>query len=336
MDSTARQTPDLEYGPLREGDERRISELITRMSTDGTHLRLRDKSPAYYRWMYRDNPAGAAIVHSARLGDRIVASFAIAPKIVEIDGERVVLGKTMDMFTDPQWQGHGLMRQCTDAVFEAARAAGIQGWYVTPSVNSYPIFSARWGYREEFSLGYRLRVVPPGPIGRRLRLPATATLEWVDRFDESADALWAEVSSGYRVALVRDAAYLTWRYADNPDDYDLLTLRDSGRLTGIAVLGRTIRRGVPVGEVMDLVHRREDARTREVLVRALSARAAERGCRLVQAWSVPGTRLDTELRRAGLRWRRGEVKFLLSPDFPGEAASDPDAWLLSQGDGNDV
>jgi hypothetical protein len=56
----------------------------------------------------------------------------------------------------------------------------------------------------------------------------------------------------------------------------------------------------------------------------------------VQAWSVPGTRLDTELRRAGLRWRRGEVKFLLSPDFPGEAASDPDAWLLSQGDGNDV
>lgn len=335
MGSTTEQ-PEPDFGPLREGDAQRVSDLITRMSEGGTGLRLRDKSAAYYRWMYELNPAGRAIVHSARLGDRLVASFALAPKIFVVDGARVRVGKTMDMFTDPAWQGHGLMRTCTDRVFLEAAQAGIPGWYVTPSVNSYPIFTGRWSYREEFSLCYRLRVLRPGPLRRRVRLPAGTSVEEVARFDASADELWERVGARYRVAQVRDAAYLNWRYVENPDHYDLLTLRREGRLVGVAVLGSTLRRGVPVGELMELVHEAEDEQALRLLVRAAGAKAEVHGCRLLQAWSVPGTRFDARLRRAGMRWRRGEVKFLLSPGFPGDAAADPDAWLLSQGDGNDV
>lgn len=325
-----------EFGELRPGDERRVSDLIRRMSGEGHRLRLRDKSPAYYRWMYEQNPSGRAIVHSARLGDEIVASFAMAPKTFVIDGERVVVGKTMDMFTDPAWQGHGLMGRCTSAVFREAAEAGIHGWYVTPSVNSYPIFTGRWGYPEPFSLVYRLRLVPPRRLRRPPRLAAGYAVEDVQAFDASVDELWRKVAAGYRVAQVRDAAYLNWRYVANPDRYDLLALRRDGQLVGVVVLGWTVRRGIRVGELMELIHDPADERSLRLLVRCAAARAGERGCRLLQAWSVPGTRLDDRLRRAGLRWRRGEVKFLLSPDFPGDASSDPDAWLLSQGDGNDV
>lgn len=327
---------ELEFGPLREGDAQRVSELIMRMSDEGGGLRLRDKSAAYYRWMYEQNPAGRAVVHSARQGERIVASFAVAPKLFVVDGERVVVGKTMDMFTDPAWQGHGLMRTCTDAVFAEAESSGIRGWYVTPSVNSYPIFTRRWGYREEFSLAYRLRVLRPPLLQRRRRLPDGITVEEVAGFDRSADDLWERVQPGYRVAQVRDAAYLNWRYVANPDHYDLLALRRDGRLVGVAVLGKTLRRGIPVGELLELVHEVDDTEALRLLVRAASTQAEAHGCRLLQAWSVPGTRFDARLRRAGMRWRRGEVKFLLSPGFPGSAAGDPDAWLLTQGDGNDV
>ena len=332
----ASDEPELEFGPLHDGDAQLVSELIVRMSGDGGGLRLRDKSAAYYRWMYEQNPAGRAFVHSARLGDRIVASFAVAPKIFMVDGERVVVGKTMDMFTDPEWQGHGLMRTCTDAVFEQAAAAGVPGWYVTPSVNSYPIFTGRWGYREEFSLIYRLRVLRPRFLSRRLRLPAGTSVEEVTEFGDAATDLWERVRAGHAVAQVRDATYLNWRYVANPDHYDLLELRRGGRLVGVAVLGMTFRRGIPVGELMEVLPDPAEDDALRLLVRAASARAEARGCRLLQAWSLPASRLDERLRRAGMRWRRGEVKFLLSPGFPGEVSADPDAWLLSQGDGNDV
>lgn len=335
-DARSASEPELAYGPLRDGDAELVSDLVTRMSRDGARLRLRDKSADYYRWMYEQNPAGRAFVHSARLDDRIVASFALAPKVFVVDGQRVLVGKTMDMFTDPEWQGRGLMRRCTDSVFDQAAGAGVDGWYVTPSVNSYPIFTGRWGYREDFSLVYRLRVLRPGPWGGRVRLPTGVECRTVDRFDEAADELWARVAPAHRVAQVRDATYLNWRYVANPDRYDLLELRRDGRLVGVAVLGRTRRRGIGVGELMELVHEVDDRAALRHLVRAAAARAERSGCRLLQAWSVPGTRLDARLRRAGLRWRRGEVKFLLSPGFPGTSAADPDAWLLSQGDGNDV
>ena len=335
MDSTANELPDSEVRPYREGDDVRVCDLIGRMSRQGRSLRLRDMSPAYYRWMYEQNPVGRAIVHSARVGERFVASFALAPRLFSIDGEPVVVAKTMDMFTDPAWQGQGLMRRCTDAVFREAIDAGIPGWYVTPSVNSYPIFTGRWGYREEFSLHYRLRVLRRHRHHRR-RLPAGLLLEEVSRFDHCADLLWSTVARAHRVAQVRDAAYLNWRYVANPDHYDLLTLRRHDQLVGIVVLGQTLRRGVAVGELMELIHRVEDEETLHALVRVASDRARSRGCRLIQAWSVPRTRYDQRLSRAGLRWHRGEVKFLLSPGFPGDTASDPETWLLSQGDGNDV
>lgn len=332
----ASDEPELEFGPLRDGDARRVSELIVRMSGEGDGLRLRDKSAAYYTWMYEQNPAGRAVVHSARLGDRIVASFAVAPKAFVIDGEPVVVGKTMDMFTDPEWQGRGLMRICTDAVFREAEAAGIAGWYVTPSVNSYPIFTGRWGYREDFSLIYRLRLLRPRLLRRRLRLPAGTTVEEVTAFDDAATDLWERVRPSHGVAQVRDATYLNWRYVENPDHYDLLQLRRAGRVVGVAVLGMTLRRGIPVGELLEVLHDPAEPDVLRLLVRAASAKAETRGCRLLQAWSLPRTGLDARLRRAGMRWRRGEVKFLLSPGFPGDVAADPDAWLLSQGDGNDV
>ncbi|OLT21968.1 hypothetical protein BJF81_14075 [Ornithinimicrobium sp. CNJ-824] len=292
MVSSGNDLEEPKFGEFRPGDEERVSDLIRRMSGEGEQLRLRDKSPAYYRWMYGENPSGRAIVHSARHGEEVVASFALAPKAFMIDGQRVVVGKTMDMFTDPAWQGRGLMGRCTAAVFQQAASAGIPGWYVTPSVNSYPIFTDRWNYQEPFSLVYRLRVVPPRLLRPRLRLPAGYALEAVEAFDTSVDELWQRASKGYQVAQVRDAAYLNWRYVANPDRYDLLTLRHHGRLMGVVVLGWTVRRGIRVGELMELMHDPADMETLRLLVRAAAARAGDRGCRLLQAWSVPGTRLD--------------------------------------------
>jgi GNAT superfamily N-acetyltransferase len=302
------------------------------------------------------------VVHSARHNGRIVASFAIAPKVFQVDGRRRVVGKTMDMFTDPAYQGMGLIKRCTDAVFEQARAAGMAGWYVTPSVNSYPIFTGKWGYREDFRLAYRARVLRYAPVlaaairpagvarvagsildgvrrllpKRRLKLPTGYTLAELTSFGEETDRLWGRVAGGYRVALVRDAAYLRWRYLANPDDYTVLGLSRGGDLVGIVVLTETVRRGVPVGELVDYVAPADDDEVFRLLVRAAIDHSVDRGHALIQAWSVVGTSLDARLRRAGLPLHRTDVKFLVSPGYPDEVIYDGQAWLLTQGDGNDV
>lgn len=353
---------ELEFGPLSGDDLAGISELITGMSYAEGDQRLRDKSAAYYEWMYLENPAGPAVVHSARHRGRIVASFAIAPKIVQIGGERIVIGKTMDMFTDPAYQGMGLIKQCTDAVFTQAKASGIAGWYVTPSVNSYPIFKVKWGYREDLRLAYRARILAYAPVlaaavkpaglarfagkaldlirgllpRRRTPMPEGYAIAALTSFGDDADRLWDRVAGGYSVALVRNAAYLNWRYIANPDQYNILGLTRDGELVGIVVLTETIRRGVVVGELVDYVCAVDDDVVFRLLVNAAIEHSRQRGHALVQSWSVVGTPLDRRLRAAGLRMHRKDVKFLISPDFPSALVHDPNAWLLTQGDGNDL
>ncbi len=360
MDLGEEGSQRFEVAPFVEEDLQGISELITRMDSAAGVQRLRDKSADYYRWMYLDNPAGAAVVHCARLGSDIVASFAVAPKIFQIDGRSRVFGKTMDMFTDPRHQGKGLIKRCTQAVFDGAVTAGIMDWYVTPSVNSYPIFTTRWGYREDLALLYRFRILsfgsalgslrrfarPAGFVGRimdaitkhdrGLRLPDGWTLDTMAACGEEVDDLWGEVAGGYRVAQVRDSTYLNWRYVQNPDDYTILGLRRAGRLVGLVVLTATTRRGIEVGEIADLVCAIDDDTTLGLLVDAALSPSRGAGHAVLQAWSIGGTRYDARLRRAGLPLRRAGVKFLVSPNIADPAVHDPEAWLLTQGDGNDV
>ena len=235
-------------------------------------------------------------------------------------------------------------------------------WYVTPSVNSYPIFTGKWGYREDFRLAYRARVLKYAPVlaaairpagaarlagsvldgirrllpRRRSPLPAGYTLAELTSFGEETDRLWERVADGYRVALVRDAAYLTWRYLANPDDYTVLGLSRGGELVGIVVLTETVRRGVAVGELVDYVCPAGDEEVFGLLVAAAVDHSLDRGHALIQAWSVVDTPHDARLRRAGLRLHRTDVKFLVSPGHPDDVIYDGGAWLLTQGDGNDV
>lgn len=361
MDAATRKrvAAEVEYRTFSTRDVVGISQLITEMSATGPELRLRDKSPAYYRWMYFDNPAGPAFGCLARHGGRIVASFAVAPKVVQVGGRRRLLGKTMDMFTAPDYQGLGLMGRCAERVFADARAAGVEGWYVTPSPNSYPIFTGRWGYREDFGLLFRARVLDASAVvaalrpalapalrrlarlsrGRRARpprLPSGWTAEPVTSLGPEVDALWGAVGPGHRVAVVRDVAYLTWRYLDHPDDYALVALRKHGVLRALVVLKTTRRHGVRVCEVVDLVAPARDARIVRLLLRVAVAHARREACAVVEAWSIPGTWLDGRLVRAGLAFPRARLPFLLSPDLADPLLADPDAWLLTQGDGNDV
>lgn len=348
------------YRPLADDDLAELSAMIVGMSpeVDGSH-HIRDLSPEYYRWMYLENPAGRAVVMGGWHEDRLVTSFAIVPKRVQFGDEVVVCGKTMDMFTEPSYQGLGLNKQVTSRVFVAAKEQGIDMWYVTPSTASYPIFTSKWGYVESVPVNYVVGVldfeqameagVPLAVLGRlggrvinrvrrasaRERPDADLDIRSVQSIGADVDQLWQR-SSGYGVALVRDSQYLNWRYIANPDTYDLNAAYRGEDLQGILVTKYTKRRGLKVGEIVDFVTPPGAFAVRRALLRSARARFRRDGCALAQAWAIESSPLEADLRSVGIGHRRQKLAILFSPNAPRPAFYDPRAWFLAAGDGNDI
>lgn len=353
---------EVEFRPMVESDLDQLATLIAGMSVHSPdQLRLRDVSGDYYHWMYYRNPAGRAFTCCAIYRGRLIASFALAPKRFLIEGREMRVGKTMEIFTHPDFQGLGLMSKVAQRVFESARAGGIDLWYVAPSKNSYPIFKNKWGYIEAFDNHYRAMplkpsavaavVVRPAWLGRLAGFPLDLALVlarsilpspsdyWVeeaDSFGAETDALW-ERCRGYRLILVRDSVYMTWRYLDNPDRYIPLHVYERGRgHVGILVLKHTLRRGLKVGELVDFLCPPEDRRTRLAMFRLGVERLYRDGCAVAETWAIENTELERDLVRVGFVIRRKKLPILLSPDAELPAFYDRNAWFLTQGDGNDI
>lgn len=96
-----------------------------------------------------------------------------------------------------------------------------------------------------FRLGQYARVYDQVERASAIRLPArrrrvlllyARPLAWDD---PRLDMLWNRLASGFALALIRDGAYLRWRYATNPfHAYELLGFYLAGRLLGWAVVCR--------------------------------------------------------------------------------------------------
>lgn len=352
---------EIEYGPLQKSELASLSDLIQGVrSYSSDMLNIRSTSQEYFNWMYFRNPAGNAIVYAARHKGRIVSSFALAPKRMQIGKQIITCGKTMDMFTHPDYQGLGLMKNLMNLVFEGARKSGITMWYVTPSVQSYPIFINKWGYRHSFQVIYLAKILRASPICRTKirpaflgfiaglagdlmlgvsRLSSSFPTEYEIReettFSSETDELWNHCKDN-RIALVRDSKYLHWRYIDNPDPYTILKFFKNGKIYGIIFLKYTLRQGMKVGEIADYLCPEEDTRTLKTMIRYAMEIFFTYGCAFAQCWAIEKTQQEIQLRHAGLNYKRKEVNFVISPNAPCEDFYNKDAWFLTQGDGNDI
>jgi len=193
---------EIEYGPIQENELVLLSDLISGMrSYDSDSIEIRSTSREYYHWMYYRNPAGRAIVYRAKHGDNIASSFAMAPKKFQVGSKIITCGKTMDMFTHPDYQGLGLIKKVTELVFNTARDAGINMWYVTPSVIAYPIFLNKWDYKECFQLIYRANVLRISSILEKKIKPVFfgKIVGWIGDFILSINRGFSSLANGYEV-----------------------------------------------------------------------------------------------------------------------------------------
>ncbi|MCB1776664.1 MAG: GNAT family N-acetyltransferase [Candidatus Competibacteraceae bacterium] len=140
------------------------------------------------------------------------------------------------------------------------------------------------------------------PVGKRwLPLPGTRALDWNDDW---LDAFWTEQASALPLALVRDRAYLNWRYACHPHRcYQLLGLQLARRRFGWAVVQ-------PVENRLRVVDMLVARRWLKLALRALDRVAGASGMQTVEIWlpsgwreTVDGTLAPTEVVTTNMVWR---------------------------------
>jgi predicted N-acetyltransferase YhbS len=176
-------------------------------------------------WFYGGNPVAPASVLLGEDGGRVVASVAISFLRFSADGEEVLAGMPVHLATDPAFRGRGIFRELEGANEERARQAGARLLFVVPTPASASVLRRRLGWQP----------LPPLRVWARPAAGPSRRGRSVDRFTPQVTTCYLG-GSGDRV--LRDVAWLNWRFADAPRRYTLLV--DGG----YAVIGRRGRLGV--------------------------------------------------------------------------------------------
>ncbi len=262
-----------------------------------------------FGWIYRRNPQGQAETWLAisRATDEIVGFTSVHARTFEIDGERLVGGVGFDAFVRPDHRRMGIMtllhkaslRDMADGAVPfrfmcgppapanlgallkvGACVVGQLRMHVRPLTLSGALAMSHYtgtGSRLLAGAAARLdRLVRPagGLVGRTLAVGIRASR--CTSVGQAFDQLWNEQRRRWGITGVRDAAFLRWRYLENPVcEQELIALELGERLVGYAVLEFGERGALVVDHVLP-PSRIDALRAIEALAAFATARGADR------------------------------------------------------------
>ncbi len=239
---------------------------------------------AYYDWLIgqrhlkvlqfaaREKATGKVVSASTMLGVR--ASWRSEPILA-------ILG--INLVVDPRYRRQGVYRALATQPRDDLREAGYRFMTTFPNQKSMPQMVKsdlyhlvsqvplvirpldvqtltamhirngllRWGLNAGWAVASRTlwRDHVPSQDG-----PGARLVEEGPELDEPYDRFWAKVKAKYDLMVVRDRAFLQWRFCDIPTrDYQILSARRDGELEGYVVLRQARIRGTQAGVIADLL-----------------------------------------------------------------------------------
>lgn len=349
--------PSLFVRSYQSGDEHSVTQLFGVVFG-------RPMTVDQYRWKVLGSPwpVNAPNAFVAVDGDRVVGHYAGTPVRIKLGQEEVRAYHGCDVMTDAAYRRHGVL----SALGTAANAA----WAASDASFQYALQHAGWGSRLAYlgwqglfkaiwlarplhvedavarRYGWARPVRPAISAGGRVwhaawTVPLAAAgagvkVEPVKRPGIEFDVLWEELKSHYEATVVRDRAWVTYRYVDAPGyDYRLLLARRADRPAGSLVYRVTSDESRTTGWIMDLFTAPGDRATRAALLRAALDDLYRSGAGSARALVPVGAPLEAELRRFGFFTSPGHYDVSMvpaKPDMPASAFRDPNRWLTMLGD----
>ena len=335
---------------IREADvERDAASLISFL---GTHL-ADHGGAARYDWLYRRNPfgTGRAWIAWNESDGQMVGAAAAFPRPIVVDGRPVSGWNLGDFAVHPQHRTLGPAIRLQHALLDEVTRGGALA-YDHPSASMLAVY--RWMKVEP--AGSVVRYAKPlllddrlagGALGRLASLPASTFVRLADtlgrpktsasaepfrgRFGAAAEALARRVGASCRVAGVRSAAYLNWRYLDSPrGGHEVVAVvgSDDG-CEGFAVVRREGRHAV----LRDVVSE-PDSPAVHALLRGVVTELRRGGVQTLSAPVLETSPLVPVLRRWGFHPRESAPFVVVTgvDDPLRDVVGHGRHWLLTDGD----
>lgn len=340
-----------------------LEEEIFAFQRDEYPQRDPDRAAPHWRWMFVASAARLGLkpyVWLYRKDNAVVAHQGAIPVRLHAGDEEVVTGWFVETMASRKVRGSPigpmLIKKALEdmplnlSLGQTSLMRELQyamGWKHVCALTKYVFVS---GYRMDLR-----NKLPPGIAeiaAAGLGMWHNLRLKWrrrsglldrhfsfVERFTEEHDELWREMSETSVCAVVRDASYLNWKYADRPfNTFKLIEMREADRVAGIvvvmsaepnAVYGH--KRGFLVDFVVPL--NRPDSIAALICkgIEVLKSEGAE-----TVTCQMSSHALGAILEKLGFMAREPRHQFLVSVGGRGQASeqllTNPGNWFLTLGD----
>ncbi len=328
--------------------------------------------PGYLDWQYDQNPSGQVYELITKTGDRITGHCAAIPMRHKIGPDIRTGSLGVNVMTHPDYRGRGIYVILQKEVDTLCGQDDVQFNFGFSNEYSHRNCLRHLGYQEigrfplwilPFDLNRIMKSSRPkrgilmrsvafaanpfwrmGLAALKLRLNnRSMRVEKVATFTEEFDRFWQKIKADYTNILVRDRAYLEWRFTNHPTrKYDVFAARSRGEMRGYLVARITEIKGIPCVMLVDVLVEKtpEGKRAARKLIAAFNSHARDQRAALGLCLMLRHSSIIRALRRNGYIicpkvFLPREFPILLHWNSPGPAPADLldlNKWYLTMGD----
>ena len=318
---SASRPADLSGCQQRPGTEADLPGLLDLMRVVLPHD---PRSPEYCRWQFLEGPAGPAAMRLIESDGRPVSLYVGTRKLLWLDGRIMPCFMIQDVLTHPDFRGRGFLNHMARAFLAEMDEASMPA-FTFPNKLSENSFR-RTAWTELMPIPLRLAATRPGQVAD------DSLFHSVESFGAEAAAIWA--AAGLRIGVLRDAAFLNWRYARPGAVYHRSAIDGDQGFMVLKVYDRGTSRVV---HVCDLVVRAAARRLLPAILAKIHAFAAANGADQITCWLPEGHPYAESFAAFGFARDPGNDRFAFTHGGPAllPSLSQPAAWHFSQAD-NDI
>lgn len=269
----------LRFSRIEPEQQSQLLEEIHNILTEVGAHNVEIYNQTYWDWQYKNLPTGKSYVYAAWDAEKIIGYYHIPVYRYLIDGEEKLIGNIQDVAVNPNYRGMGLFRKLAEFANEDLDNTEVDLIYTFPNDKSIRTFLKYNKFSTVSAVPTYLRPISSGGIlsskiklfgleklagwfvdgfinllSKNIKLN-NASIEKIEEITDEVEAVFSEFSKPYRNHLIRDKAWLDWRYLKSVrGKHHILGVREAGKLTAVLALKEDEMLGNPALLIMDFAH----------------------------------------------------------------------------------